>query len=184
VVLVADTDLLQDGFWVEVQDFFGQKFAVPLADNADLVINALDMLGGSPDLIGLRGRTAGFRPFTLLQQTAREAEYRYRSKEQELITRLDETERRLSELQSQRENPESPELTEEQDVELDKFLQEKIRIRRELRDVQYRLRRDIDRLEGWIRFLNIGLVPLAVTLAALATWAMGRRKERRAAKEK
>lgn len=180
VVIIADTDLLQDGFWVDVQNFFGQKIAIPMADNADLTVNTLDMLGGSPDLIGLRGRTAGFKPFTLLERAAQEAEYRYRSKEQELISRLDETERKLTELQSQRENPDSPELTEEQQNELDGFLQEKIRIRKELRDVQYNLRKDIEHMEGWIRFINIGLVPLSVALAALMISLIHRRKERKA----
>jgi len=179
VVVIADTDMLQDGFWVDVQDFFGQKIAVPTADNADLAVNALDMLGGSPDLIGLRGRTAGFRPFTLLQRTAQEAQFKYRTKEQELINRLDETERKLTELQSQRENPDSPELTAEQLDELENFRQEKVRVRRELRDVQFRLNRDIERIEGWVRFINIGLVPLAVALTALLISIVHRRKDRK-----
>lgn len=180
VIVIADTDLLQDGFWVEVQDFFGQRIAIPLSDNADLLVNALDQLGGSPDLIGLRGRASTFRPFTLLDRVASEAELRYRSKEQELQTRLNETEGRLSELQALRSDPDSPELTAEQESELESFLEEKVKIRKELREVQYELRRDIERLEGWIKFINIGLVPLLAGAVVVGTWLIRRRKDRRA----
>ena len=179
VIVIADTDMLQDGLWVQVQDLFGQQIPIPISNNGDLVINALDQLGGSPELIGLRGEASNFRPFTLLERVAREAEVKYRSKEQELVNRLDETERRLSELQALRENPESPELSPEQEKELEAFLDEKIRIRKDLREVQFQLKRDIQRLQAWIRFANIGFVPLMIALVALGTWLWNRKRERR-----
>src|SRR5690606_6686289 len=40
VVLVADTDLLTDRMWVQVQDFFGQRIPQPWADNGGFLINA------------------------------------------------------------------------------------------------------------------------------------------------
>lgn len=178
VILIADTDMLQDGLWVQVQELFGEKIPIPISGNADLLINALDQLGGSPELIGLRGEASRFRPFTLLDQVAREAELKFRSKEQELVNRLDETERRLAELQSLKEDPESPELSPEQETELETFLQEKIRIRKDLREVQYQLRRDIERLQDWIRFINIGLVPLIIALAATGAWLWRRRRNK------
>lgn len=175
VVVVADTDMLQDRFWVEIQEFFGQRLALPLADNADFVINLLDQLGGSSDLIGIRSRASTFRPFELFNRVSQEAELKYRTKEQQLISRLEEMEKRLTELQSQRQDPESPELTQEQEDELESFRQEKVKVRRELRNVQYELRRDIERLEGWIKFINIGLVPILLSLAAVGIWIFRRR---------
>ena len=180
VIVIADTDMLQDGFWVDVKEFFGQRIPIPLSDNADLVINAIDQLGGSPDLIGLRSRASSFRPFTLLDRVAREAELKFRTKEQELVTRLDETEGKLSELQARRENPDSPELTPEQEEELGKFLEEKVRIRKELREVQFGLRHDIERLQGQVRFINIGLIPLTIILLALGIWLIRQRRDRKA----
>jgi len=179
VIVIADTDMLQDGLWVQVQDLFGQKIPVPTSNNADLLINALDQLGGSPELIGLRGEASNFRPFTLLEEVAREAELKYRSKEQELVNRLDETEQRLSELQTLREDPESPEISPEQEKELEAFLEEKLRIRKDLREVQFQLRRDIEQLQDWIRFINIGFVPIIIALFALGTWFWNRRKEKK-----
>jgi len=176
VIVIADTDLLQDGFWVDVKEFFGQRIPIPLSDNADLVVNALDQLGGSADLIGLRGRASSFRPFTLLDRVAREAEFKFRTKEQELVTRLDETEGRLRELQARREDPDSPEMTAEQEKEMEMFLDEKIKIRKDLREVQYQLRHDIERLQGQIRFLNIGFAPMTIAFLALGTWFFRRRR--------
>ena len=175
VVVVADSDLLQDRFWVEIQNFFGQRLAMPIADNADLVINLLDQLGGSSDLIGIRSRTSTFRPFELFNRVSQEAELKYRVKEQELVSRLEAAESKLNMLQTQRQDPESPEFTPEQEEELENFRQEKVKIRRELRDVQYELRRDIERLEAWIKFINIGLVPLLLGLIAVGTWTVRRR---------
>jgi ABC-type uncharacterized transport system involved in gliding motility auxiliary subunit len=175
VVVVADSDMLQDRFWVEIQNFFGQRLALPMADNADLVINLLDQLGGSSDLIGIRSRASTFRPFVMLDRVSQEAELKYRAKEQELVSRLEAAEGKLNELQTQRQDPESPQFTPEQEEELENFRQEKVKIRRELRDVQFELRRDIERIQSWIKFINIGLVPFLLTVIAVGSWTVRRR---------
>jgi ABC-type uncharacterized transport system involved in gliding motility auxiliary subunit len=177
VVVIADSDLLQDRFWVEIQDFFGQRLAMPIADNADLVINLLDQLGGSSDLIGIRSRASTFRPFELFDRVSQDAELKYRVKEQELVSRLEEAEGKLNELQSQRQDSESAEFTTEQEEELENFRTEKVKVRRELRNVQFELRRDIERLQAWIKFVNIGLVPLLLVIFAVGSWAMRRRRK-------
>ena len=73
--------------------------ATPGAYNGDFVVNAVDNLLGSSDLISLRGRGLSQRPFTLLADIQRGAELRFRAKERELTEKLKETEKRLSELQ-------------------------------------------------------------------------------------
>ena len=47
VIVVADADLLEDRFWAQVQNFFGQRIAMPIANNGDFVINALDNLSAA-----------------------------------------------------------------------------------------------------------------------------------------
>ena len=54
-IVIADTDLLADQFWVDVREFLGQQVAIPNASNAAFVVNALDNLSGSDALIALRG---------------------------------------------------------------------------------------------------------------------------------
>ena len=171
VIVVADADMLEDRFWVQVQDFFGQRVATPAAYNGDFVVNAVDNLLGSSDLIGLRGRGLSQRPFTLLADIQRDAELRFRAKERELSEKLRETERRLAELQGRggargEEAPRSI-LTADQQAEIDRFRAELIGVRRELRDVQRDLRQDIEAVQTLTKAVNIGAVPALVALLAI-----------------
>ena len=48
-------------------------------------------------------------------------------------------------------------------------------IRRQLREVKRELRKDIDRLDGMLKFVNIAAVPLLIGLAGIG-WAYRRRR--------
>lgn len=178
LVVFADSDLLADRFWVQVQDFFGERTLFPFADNGALVINALDNLAGSSALISVRSRASYARPFERVREIRRDAEAQFRAKEEELQQQLQDTDRRLRELQQPGGEGMDSYLTSEQQAEIERFLEEKVRIRKELRAVQRDLRKDIDRLEAQTRFMNIGLVPLVIAIAALGVgvWRTRRRR--------
>ena len=163
VILVADTDILSDRLWVQVQNFFGQQIASPWANNGDLVTNAVDNLFGSTDLISIRSRGRFSRPFDLVQDLRREAETQYLDKANELQAQLADTERNLSELQKQRQETNQLGLSVEQQAELARFEDEKLRIRKELRDVRHQLDQDIESLGVTLKFLNVALIPLLLT---------------------
>ncbi|HLV17295.1 MAG TPA: Gldg family protein [Pseudomonas sp.] len=175
VILVADTDLLSDHLWVQVQRFFGQRLPQPFADNAGFVINALDNLTGSQALISVRSRGRFQRPFEVVQDLQRQAETRFLEQEQRLQQRLAETERQLAELQQPGEDGQL-ELTEEQEAAVRGFLEEKLRIRKALREVNYQLNADIEALGRTLKLFNIALVPLLLTLGALGLWLWRRRR--------
>jgi ABC-type uncharacterized transport system involved in gliding motility auxiliary subunit len=172
LILVADTDLLSDHLWVQVQQFFGQRLPQPFADNAGFVINALDNLAGSPALISVRSRGRYQRPFEVVQALQRQAETRFLEQEQRLQQRLADTERQLAQLQRGADD----ELNAEQESAVRRFLDEKLRIRKELREVNYRLNADIEALGRTLKFVNIALVPLLLTLGALGLWFWRRRR--------
>lgn len=177
LIVIADTDLLENRFWVTVQDFFGQQVAMPAAANGDFVVNAVDNLSGSDALIGLRGRGVSARPFTVMAALQRDAEQRYRAKEQELTEKLKATERKLNELKTSKDQAAGKAiLTPEQQAEIDQFRGELLTIRKQLRDVQLDLRRDIDGLQSWIRFLAIGGMPILIVVWAL--WRSRRKNSR------
>ncbi len=96
VVVVADTDFLNDQFWVEVREFLGQQVAIPNSHNGAFVLGALENLSGSDALISLRGRGISDRPFELVADLRRDAEQRFRNKEQELTARLRELQSKLA----------------------------------------------------------------------------------------
>ncbi len=180
VIVVADSDLFDDRFWVVEQNLFGQRLAIPTADNANFVINAVENLTGSNDLISLRSRASGDRPFTWVEAIRRRAEDRYLAREQALVARLEQTEAQLAELEGQRD-PSDPDagalLSPEQRTLVEEFRQRTLETRRELREVQRSLRADIDALGGWLAFINIALVPLVLAGVALVL-ARNRQKRR------
>lgn len=176
VIVVADTDLLSDRMWVQVQDFFGQRMPQPWADNASFTINALDNLSGSDALISVRSRGRFSRPFEVVDALQRTAEVKFREQEAELQQRLAATEQQLASLQQSDDPAQSPQLTPEQQATLQQFMAEKVRIRKELRDVSFQLNADIDALGRSLKLVNIALVPLLLTVGVLLLWFWRRRK--------
>ncbi|WP_111976454.1 GldG family protein [Algibacillus agarilyticus] len=164
VLVVTDSDLLADNFWVQKSAFFGQTILNPFANNGDFIANAIENLGGSSDLISIRARGKFSRPFDVVAELKVEAEAAFRLKQEELQKRLDETELQLQQLQGATGDSESLVLNNEQSLALEQFLKQKVEIRKELRDVQHQLNKDIDALGSWLKFLNIGLIPLLLTL--------------------
>ena len=186
IVLFADTDMLNDRLWVQVQNFFGQRIYNAFANNGDFVINAVDNLIGSSDLIAVRTRATSARPFTTVETLKRQADDRFRSKEQELQAELTQTEQKLQELESSKGEGSEAILSDEQRAEIERFRSEKLRVRKELRQVRRQLDADIETLGAKLKFINIIGVPLLVTLVAIGfAWWRGRqrrqRREKRAA---
>ena len=181
VVVVADSDMLDDRFWVQVQDFFGQRVAVPSANNGDFVANAVEALAGGTDLIGLRSRGTSARPFEVVQDIQRDADARYSAKEKELQDKLKDTEAKIRDLRS-KEQQGNPAVTSEQASTIESFRADLLKTRQQLRDVQLALRQNIDRLKNALQFVDIALVPILVALVAvlLGIARMNRRRRRAA----
>jgi ABC-type uncharacterized transport system involved in gliding motility auxiliary subunit len=166
VILVADTDILNDLFWVRTQNYFGVDMPQAIANNADFVVNAIDNLSGSTDLISLRSRSASVRPFEVVEQLRREAESQFRAQEQALQAKLEETEKKILALQ-QEGGEGGAILSPEQTQAIDNFRTEQVKTRKELRAVQHELQKNIERLGALLKFVNIGLVPLFIAVLAL-----------------
>ena len=177
VVLVADTDMLSNRLWVQIQPFFGQKLMNAFANNGDFFVNSVDNLTGSSDLISIRGRATSQRPFTTVEDMRRAAEESFRGKEKELQQKLSDTEKKLGELQTGKSKDQEMILSPEQRAELQRFLDQKVEIRKELRQVRRGLDDKIESLGTRLKLVNIGLMPLLITLLALgfAWWKRQRR---------
>lgn len=178
LILVADVDLLADAAWISQQDLLGQQIVVPIANNADFTVNALDNLAGSQGLISLRGRGMNRRPFEVVRAMEREAEYRFRAKEQELLAKIDQTEAKIRTLKEEEERT-SVIMTAAQQEEIDRFRAEMIPLRQELRAVQRSLHEDVERLATWLKAFNIWAVPVLIALlAAVIAWLQRIRRSR------
>ncbi|MBM3565883.1 MAG: ABC transporter [Alphaproteobacteria bacterium] len=179
LIVVADTDMLEDRFWVRIRDFAGQQVAMPFAANGDFVVNAAENLAGSDDLIRLRSRGVSYRPFTVVEDLRRAAAVRLLARRDELQQALEEIEKSLNALQEKKKQAgDKAVLSDAEEAAIAKFRDEMVRVRRELREVQHGLDRDIERLGAWVKAVNIGLVPLGVLVAALLM-GLARRHRRR-----
>ncbi len=176
VVVVADSDILVDRFWTQNSSFLGESMVVPIADNANFVINALENLTGSPALSALRGRGVQSRPFELLESIRREAETQYRATEQSLTGRLEELQKRVSAMQVRDDGTGQAILSEEDQRTIESYRGDILATRRELREVQRALREDIERLQGILTFVNIALVPILFGIALIVVAAVRRRR--------
>jgi len=172
VLLFADTDMLSDRLWVQVQPLFG---ATAFADNGSLAVNAVDHMLGNRDLISIRTRATSARPFGRVEAIRVAAEKSFRDTEERLQAELDETERRLTELQAAKGEGDLMVISDQQQAEIERFMNRRLEIRRELRQVQHDLRRDIDRLDTRVKIFNIVLVPALVMVVALV-YALRRKR--------
>ena len=175
LIVVGDVDMLDNQLWVQVQSFFGQRLANAFASNGAFVANALESLAGSSDLIAVRSRASFTRPFSRVDALRARAEAEFRETESRLQSELADTEQRLLELQSSREDSGNLLLSPEQQAEIDRFIDQRANIRRELRSVQRNLDADIESLGTTLKVLNVGLVPVLLTAFALfAVWRRNR----------
>jgi ABC-type uncharacterized transport system involved in gliding motility auxiliary subunit len=178
VVVVADTDMLDDRFWADTRDFFGRRVIVPFANNADFVANAIEVLAGGEDLVDLRSRGSSARPFTVVEEIQRAADERYAAEQRALQDKLKQTQQKLRELTGN--DPANPaSLSPEQTRTIDEFRAEMVATRQQLRAVQAALRQDIEWLKAILEFCDIALVPILVAVAAIVLGALRRRRRRR-----
>jgi ABC-type uncharacterized transport system involved in gliding motility auxiliary subunit len=173
--------MLRDMFWVSFQDFYGKRAAMPSADNDTFVINALDNLSGSNDLINLRSRGCSARPFVMVNDLRAAADQEYRIKERTLQEKLSKTGHKIKQLQQKVTNGSDnksgvPEISPEQLAEINKFRAEHIKIRKDLRNVQHALSKDIEVLGMKLKIVNIALIPALVILLAIILGVMRMRR--------
>jgi ABC-type uncharacterized transport system involved in gliding motility auxiliary subunit len=182
IVVVADTDMLDDRFWMQTQDFFGQRVAVPTANNADFVANAVEVLAGGNDLVGLRSRGTSARPFEVVDRIERDAQERYSAEERALQQKLKDTQAKLADITGKDQANAPTTLSPEQTKTIEEFRADMLQTRRQLRSVQGSLRGDIGRLKAGLEFLDIALIPILVAGVAVILGVLRlKRRSRRAA---
>lgn len=177
VLLVSDADMLANQWWAREINFLGQVLVNPTANNADFLVNAIDNMSGSKDLISLRSRPSFGRPFDVVADIRRRAEERYRDQEDQLETKLKDIEKTINDLQAQKGDGVSAMiLSPEQREQIEEARKEQVATRAKLRDVKHSLKKEIDGLGLRLKFLNILGVPLLVAALALGLWFVNSRR--------
>jgi ABC-type uncharacterized transport system involved in gliding motility auxiliary subunit len=184
IIIMADSDIFDDKFWVRVENVYGRQLAAPFADNGAFIMNAAENLSGSNDLISLRTRATSSRPFTVVQKLQARAQARFQQEADALKQKLSDTETRLHALEqgggANAQSQSGTALTPEQQQEITRFKREVAATRTALRNVQHNLRKDIDALGSVLAFVNIALVPILVAAFAIGLAILRRRRRARA----
>ena len=100
VVLVGDSDLVYDGIAGRTEQALNQTIFVSSNGNLNFIQSCIEELAGDSNLIGIRSRASGNRPFVVVNKMEARAEEKHQSKIDELETSLADTRQKLSELQS------------------------------------------------------------------------------------
>lgn len=172
ILIFADTDMLFDHFWLNIQNVMGQEIGTPIANNGNLVLSALDNLSGSNALISIRNRGSFARPFDTVRELELRSQDKYRASEQALQQRLEEAKQKLDALEIQKKNGNTMLLNAQQRQEEEAFRRELVQTRQELREVRRKLNQDLESVATHIKFYSIGLIPLLITIGGIGLWTI------------
>ncbi len=179
VYLFGDADFLYDPYCVEVNQML--RMAMPRNGNLGLFQNLIEQAGGDSNLIGSRTRATVRRTFTVVQKMESEARLRYQSKIEGLDKKQQELQNKLSDLQVKKEgNTAKVILTPEQQQAIKSYNADLAKTKKDLRIERRNLRQDVDALENRLKWANILLMPVAVSLTGLSLAIL--RRKRTAAK--
>jgi ABC-type uncharacterized transport system involved in gliding motility auxiliary subunit len=175
VVLIADSDFVNDGAAVQIQELFGQRIVVPANSNLSFAQALVEQFAGDPALIDVRTRAVAARPFTVIREMEARAAQSYVGKLKTLEDNLQQTQEKLQSLQKTGPG-QGTILTAEQQAEVEKFKKQAAETRHELKEVRRDLRADSEALQFWTKVVNIALIPLLVALFGIGFAVYRRRR--------
>lgn len=174
LLVIADTDWLLDDYSVRRFNFLGVQAAEPINDNLYLGSNLVDFLGGSRDLVSIRGKGNSQRPFVVVKAMEDAAQKEYQEQLAVVEKKLQDVQRKLSELQGKKGETRSLVTSPEIQRAVDEFQRQEAQARRERREIRRALREEIDALENTLILINMGASPLALTVFGF--WFLRRRR--------
>jgi ABC-type uncharacterized transport system involved in gliding motility auxiliary subunit len=179
VILVGDADFAYDAIAGRTQQVLTQTVFVPSNGNLNFIQSCVEQLAGDSDLIGIRSRSSGNRPFVVVNRMEAAAEEKYQSKIDQLEDNLNQTRQKLASLQTGKQTDQRTLLSAEQQAEIKKFQENEANVSQELKQVRKNLRQEIDSLQNNLKWLDIAGMPVLVTLIGL-TLAFVKRSQRAA----
>jgi ABC-type uncharacterized transport system involved in gliding motility auxiliary subunit len=177
VILVGDADMLYDRVALQpIQTLFGTAYA-PANGNLSFAQNAVEQLTGDNNLIAVRSRATVSRPFTRVRAMETAANEKFQSEIKRLEESEAEAQRKINELQQQKKDKDQRFiLSPEQSAELARLRKDEVETRKNLKQVQKDLRKEVVSLQTRVKWVNILAVPFAVTASGIALAFVKRKK--------
>ena len=168
LIVVGDSDLLYDSFWTTSTQISGQNYNIPLLDNANFVLNALESLSGNTVLTSLRGKTKLHRPFADLEQLQKETLRQFKIKEKDIFDEIERIKSGLQEIWNKKDFEERQNFTPDELSIISKIKNNLDKKRRELYTIRFELNRNMQQAEFWVKLADIYSVPALILLVLLA----------------
>jgi len=134
----------------------------PMNKNHNFLMNSVEFMLGNNDLISVRSRGKFAKPFERVVELQKEAQLRFKQKEEDLTKSLQLVQREISKIQDHQIQGNKVILSSEQIAKIQQFKNEELRIKRERREVRRQLREDIESLGQKLTFINVFLIPILV----------------------
>jgi ABC-type uncharacterized transport system involved in gliding motility auxiliary subunit len=164
IAVVGDVDMLEDNYWVERMNIFGQSVPRVVNQNAVLNHNLIERFAGNDDLISLRSRGRSARPFTKVKEMEEDARKKFQAKEKELQEQLSEVEKKINTLVQKADPGQKIVVNKDVQDQIKKFQAERVKVAKELRHVRKSLRSSIDDLGTKLFLINLLLIPILIGL--------------------
>jgi ABC-type uncharacterized transport system involved in gliding motility auxiliary subunit len=176
VILVGDSDFAYDAIAGRAQQVLAQMVFMPSNGNLNFIQSSVEQLAGDSDLIGIRSRASGNRPFVVVNKMETAAQQKYQSKIDELEDNLNQARQNLAALQTSKQSDQKMLLSPEQQAEIKKFQENEATVNKELKQVRKNLRQEIDSLQTTVKWVDIAAMPVIVTIVGLALALVKRRR--------
>ncbi|MBR4106004.1 MAG: Gldg family protein [Alphaproteobacteria bacterium] len=164
IIAVGDTDMLYDSFWTTNVRVGDQSYRVPLLDNVNFVLNALDVLIGKEKLISLRGKSPILRSFTNLERRQKQILSEYKVKEKDVFDQIAHIKRGLTEVFAKKNFEQRENFTPEELSIIGKIRRDLADKKQELYDIRLGLNRYMEQTEVLVKLFNIYMIPLIILL--------------------
>ena len=164
IIVVADADMLEDQYWSQSQNFFGQNIVQAINQNTVFLNNVVEKLTGSNDLIGLRSRTKSIRPFEKVLEIEEIARRNYQARQTELQEQLKTVKDEIAKLMQKADPGQRVIVSPEVQEQIKQFQAKEIVVAKELRQVSKNLRSSIVELGTKLKYFNLLLIPLLLAI--------------------
>jgi ABC-type uncharacterized transport system involved in gliding motility auxiliary subunit len=176
VVIVGDSDLLNDRFAIQQYDSPFGRIVNPMNGNLSLLQNMVEHMTGDNNLISIRSRANVSRPFTVVREMEAQANKRYQGEIQKQEEARRAVQQRINELQQKKDKSQRFILSDEQIKARDQYRKEEAEILKRIKQLEKDLRREINSLETRAKWWNILAMPLLVTAAGLGIALIKRKR--------
>jgi ABC-type uncharacterized transport system involved in gliding motility auxiliary subunit len=168
MIVVADSDFLDDRFWInaltpEQQAALGGRMMAAYADNGYFLLNMIDYLSGDSALIALRGRNTQKYPLDYIDNIKKQAQSNFLEQEQKLNQEIIDLNKKIQTIKSG-ESAKTPNSNLNLGQNIQEFTKKLLLSREQLRHVKRNMNETLDKTELQIKLMNTVIFPLLIGL--------------------